>query len=527
MKILIKKEEGINITSSCTTGLFRCYLTSEYYPDTTMKEINRNCATATPQFKFPRGADMAARNWELVKRIAGFPNVLGILCHGSFSANPHHETDEGSDLDLTVIVDGPVGALRPYLPGFNFKSYQAMPDGRPLEVDVYLFNINDTRPWDVATKEGYAASATLVYDRDGRCLKWLEEKTELTPEFRNQQISTLLEKAQALLEEVSVLSNPLDQRLVLSKAVKRLVEVVYYTNWEYPADYKWRVSGTVAFEWHPIQGFLNLLEECNSTRNLEESLKAAESFFNLVKCQAEKEGISTTTCTSTTSPAKAPLGKVAAIARLFTRVDKYSAHSIKKCAKRLLPWNGHDLVWEGVDNCVDLIYLINEVEIPKVGKAEGLKALEWRPRDLAKFMYQAATVEDYGNGDDALRRAEALREIFLSIREKIREEDLFSISSLYAEDFMDEDLFGERSPYMLVYKGGNYLNRQQEEDTYAEKLLKRMTGVLSQRELNYLWGLCSQYFVGNDEEFVGLGNEELAPEYLPIWEKVVTKIKEE
>ena len=493
-----------------------------------MEGINRKFEL---HLKFPRGADMSARNWELVKRLVelALPDgyrVVGIICHGSFSDNPHHETDAGSDVDVTVIIEGPVGPMRPYLPGFNFKSYQAMPDGQPLEVDVYLFNINDTRPWDVATREGYSNSATLVYDLDGRCQKWLEEKTELTPEFRNQQISNLLEKAQALLDETQVLTNPLDQRLTLSKAAKRLVEAVYYLNWEYPADYKWRVSGITRFSWKPVPQFLDLLEECNSTRNFEESLTATEKFFNLVKSQAEKEGISSSSCTTCPATAtKAPLKKEVAVARLFTRVDKYSAHSIKKCAKRLLPWNGHDLVWEGVDNCIDLIYLLNEVEIPKVGKVEGIKALDWRPRDLPKLLYQAGTVQDYGNGDDALLRAAALREIFLSIKEKIREENLFSVSSLYDEDFMDQDLFGERSPYMMVYKAGGYINRQQAEPTYAEKLLKKMSRTLSQRELNYLWGLCSQYFIGNDEEFKGLVNEELAPEYLPIWEKVVKEME--
>ena len=520
MKILLMKEEGIIITSSCSTGHFRCYLTSEYYPDIIMEEINRN--EFTPQFKFPRGADMSARNLELVKRIANFPEVLGILCHGSFSANPHHEADATSDLDLTVIVDGPVGELRPYMPGFNFKSYQAMPDGRPLEVDVYLFNINDTRSWDVGVREGYSNSATLVYDRDGRCQRWIEEKTELTPTLRNQQISNLMERAKNLIMEVNSLSNPLDQRLTLSKAVKYLVEVVYYLNWEYPADYKWRVSGTVRFDWKPVPQFLNLLTDCKSTRDITESLKATANFFDLVKSQVEKEGLAV----APAPPSFAfTLSREVGIARLFTRVDKYSAHSIKKCAKRLLPWNGHDLVWEGVDNCIDLIYLLNGISKLRKDKVEGLKELEWRPRDLPKLLYQAATVQDYGNGDDALRRAAALREIFLSIREKIREENLFSIASLYDEDFMDEDLFGERSPYMLVYKGGQYLNRQQEEPTYAEKLLKKMTGILTQRELNYLCGLYSQYFVGNDEEFKGLVNEELAPEYLPVWEKVVKEMQ--
>ena len=510
-------------TSSCTTGHFRCYLTSEYYPDITMKDINRNCTPTTPQFKFTRGSDMTARNFELVQRIAQFPEVLGILCHGSFSANPHHETDESSDLDLTVIVDGPVGNTRPYMPGFNFKSYQAMPDGKPLEVDVYLFNINDTRNWDVATREGYAASATLVFDRDGRCQKWLEEKVEMTPGFRNQQISTLLENTQALLEETRTFPNPLDQRLSLSKAVKRLVEAVYYFNWTYPADYKWRVSGAIDFEWKPVEEIIDLLKECNSTRDIDEARTSTENFFSLLKAKAEKEGISTSSCTTCPATDKAPLRKEVAIARLFTRVDKYSAHSIKKCAKRFLPRNAHDLVWEGIDNCVDIIYLLNGVESPKTGKIEGLKALEWRPRDLPKLLYQAGTVQNYGNGNDALLRAAALREIFESIKEKIREENLFSIASLYDEDFMNEDLFGERSPYMLVYKGGQYLNRQQEEDTYAEKLLKRMGDVLTQREKNYLWGLCSQYFVGSDEEFTGLANEQLAPEYLPVWKEVVKK----
>ncbi len=483
---------------------------------------NRNCTPTTPQFKFTRGSDMTARNIELVNRIAQFPEVLGILCHGSFSANPHHETDESSDLDLTVIVDGPVGNTRPYMPGFNFKSYQAMPDGKPLEVDVYLFNINDTRDWDVGTREGYAASATLVYDRDGRCQKWLEEKTEMTPEFRNQQIANLLEKAQTLLAETQTLPNPLDQRLTLSKAVKRLVEAVYYLNWTYPADYKWRVSGAIDFEWKPVTELIKLLEECNSTKSIDEALSSTENFFNLVKNQIEKEG----NAVSPTPPSVAyTLSRDVGIARLFTRVDKYSAHSIKKCAKRLLPWNGHDLVWEGVDNCIDLIYLLNGVSKLRKDKIEGLKELEWRPRDLAKLLYQSATVQDYSNGNDALLRAAALREIFESIKEKIREENLFSIASLYDEDFMDQDLFGEKSPYMLVYKGGNYLNRQQEENTYAEKLLKRMDNVLTQREKNYLWGLCSQYFVGNDEEFKGLVNEGLAPEYLPIWEKVVKEME--
>ena len=520
MKIIIKRRKGKFSLPDCTTGLFRCFLKVNIFPDIVMEDNNsrKNC-TPTLQFKFNRVTNMTARNIELVTRIAQFPEVLGILCHGSFSANPHHETDESSDLDLTVIVDGPVEASRAHMPGFNFKSYQAMPDGKPLEVDVYLFNVNDTRPWDVATREGYAASATLVYDRDGRCKRWLEEKTELTPGFRNQQISTLLEKAKMLLAEAKASSHPLDQRLVLNKAVKRLVEAVYFSNWTYPADYKWRVSGMVGFKWKPVEEILDLLKECNSTRDIEEAWAASENFFNLVKAQAEKEGISTSPCATTSS--KASLQRDVAIARLFTRVDKYSEHSIKKCARRLLPWNGHDLVWEGIDNVVDIIYLLNGVEIPKVGKIEGLKSLEWKPHDLAKLLYQSATVENYGNGDDALRRAAALREIFVAIREKVREENIFSISSLYGEDFMDQDLFGERSPYMMVYKGGQYLNRQQEEPTYAEKLLQKMTGILTQRELNYLWGLCSQYFVGNDEEFQQLVNEELAPEYLPIWDKVV------
>lgn len=467
---------------------------------------------------------ISAHNIEMVERLKKMPGVIGIVVHGGFSNNPRHETDASSDLDLTVITD--IGCTdnptdpRKHLPWLNFKSFQALEDSF-LEVDIYYFDINDLRPWDNGTREGYAGSATLIYDKDGKAQAWLDSKTELTPESRNNTIIQLLSKAECLFYNERNKSNTqVDERIILSKVVRYLVEIVFYINWEYPPDLKWRVSGSHILEWKPRE-LITLLGKCNQTVDKETRLISIKNLFTAIRNKLAEEGLTKEImCQPRTKKA---IDNVVQIARLFTRIDKYSAHSIKKCVRRGLPWNGHDLVSEGIDNVVDIIYYINNQPIPDTNKFKHLNELDWKPKEWNRYLYQASTISNYENPDDVLTRADALRQLFISIKGKINELDLFSTSSLYAEDFMNEDLFSENSPYMKVFKSGIYLNRQQVQDTFAEQLYKKVD--LPTREKNILFGMCSHYLISTEDEFLELAPENIHPTYLPIWEKVVKQLK--
>lgn len=472
---------------------------------------------------------MSVHNQEMIERLMKKPEVAGIIVHGSFSENPRHETDASSDLDLTVVIDrgydeevAKSADPRTYVPWINFKSYQALEVGNPLEVDMYYFDMaNDTRPWGTATREGYAYSSTLVYDRDGKVREWLEKNCELTPKLRNSTIAKLMCKAESMLRSITPSTHPIDKKLVLTKVVRLLVEVVFYINWEYPPDVKWRVSGSHILKWRP-RDFVSFLGKCNENRYLDVMLSNILMFFSIVSNKLAEEDLNFEAEVDLQEPAKTT-ERTIQIARLFTRIDKYSSHSVKKCIQRGLPWNAHDLVAEGVDNAIDIIYAINDKPIPKVDKFAHLKDLEWKPHNWERFFYQATLVSNYENADNAAVRSEALRQLFISIKEKLDEMNLFSTSSLYTEDFMGEDLFSETSPYMKVFKGGMYINRQQEKDTFAEIICKKVN--LPQRQKNILFGMCSHYLISDEEELMALKEESIHPYYLSTWRAVVKQLR--
>ena len=211
------------------------------------------------------------------------------------------------------------------------------------------------------------------------------------------------------------------------------------------------------------------------------------------------------------------------IARLFTRLDKYSGHSIKKCIKRGLPWNAHDLVNEGIENAIDIVYHINNSKMPSTNKFTGLASLSWKPVNYEVLIRESTVIRDYSDPNDTLRRMNALRELFLEIKSKIGEMRLFAVSSLYDNNFMDENLFGKDSPYRMIYKQGGYVNRSQLEETFAENLIEKMNG-FSQREKNILFGMCNHYLIGSKEELCLLNRAKICEPYVPVWEKVVKKL---
>lgn len=472
---------------------------------------------------------MTKHNQELINRLSQKPEVAGIIVHGSFATHTRHESDATSDLDITVVVDNGVKEStssdpRTYIPWLNFKSYQAISlVGAPLEVDMYYFDmVNDTREWDNAAREGYAYSSTVVYDRDGKVQKWLNKHTELTPELRSKNIAQLMCNANELFYNIFQNTTSLvDKRITLLKTVKNLLEVIFYINWEYPPDLKWRVSGSQSLNWKPSE-LITSLGKCSQTSSLPTMIGNIQRIFDIIWNKLAEEGLNCDSYQATPSTKK-PVDNITRIARLFTRIDKYSSHSAKKCVRRGLPWNAHDVISEGVENAIDIIYAINGVEIPKMDKFLHLQDLDWTPWGWKRFIYQASLISNYENADDALERATALRMLFNGIKTKIAEMNIFSTSSLYATDFMNEDLFSETSPYMRVFKGGQYLNRQQEKDTFAELLYKKVN--LPVRQKNILFGMCSHYLLSNEEEFLALNPAEIHPYYLPAWEEAVKQLK--
>jgi len=472
---------------------------------------------------------MDTHHWEMVERLKTMPGVIGIIVHGGYSDNPRHLSDESSDLDFTVVIDGeqfPKSDVdcRSFVPWINFKSYQLMSDNSPVEVDTYYFDINDTREWDMGTKEGYAYSASLIYDPTGVVQPWLDKKTELTLSSRNQVITCLMQKAEKLYKDAENANSVVDKNITLTKVVKNLVEVIFYINWEYPPDQKWRTSVASNLEWHPDE-LLTLLRRGNQTFKDDIRMDNINKLFQIIRDKLEDEG-DFMEQNSVIEKHCHPVSSDIKIARLFTRIDKYSWHSVKKCIKRGLPWNAHDLISTGVDNVIDILYLLNDEAIPQKGKFEGLSDLRWMPKNWNRYLYQATMVSNYEDADDALERADALRKLYISVTEKIESMNLFSTASLYADDFMNEDLFTETSPYMRVFQDGGYMNRQQLDDTLAAQLLKKVK-LSSNYERNLLWGMCSQFLIADEREFTSFDKEKLNAPYLPVWEKVVAQLTKE
>lgn len=462
---------------------------------------------------------------ERIKRAMPADTVLGLIVHGGYSNNPRHYSDTSSDLDFTLVIDGskfPASEKdsRGFIPSLNFKSYQIMENLSPIEVDMYYFDINDDREWDLGTREGYAYSATVVYDPKGIIQPWLDRKTELTPKLRNNTISCLMNKARKMYESAPFMGT-VDRNITLTKVVKNLVEVIFYINWEYPPDQKWRTSTTSQLEWRPDE-LITLLRRSNQTIDENNRLTNINNLFTAIHNKLDDEGDFFTGNTEQETNCQ-KRDTVTMIARHFTRIDKYSYHSVKKCVKRGLPWNAHDLISTGVDNAIDIIYLLNDVDIPTENKFAKISELSWIPKGCNRFIYQAALVSNYEDADDALERSEALRRLYNEIKAKIEEKKLFATSSLYAEDFMRETLFTDDSPYMMVAKNGGYFNRQQQDDTFAAKLLKKIK-LADNYEYNLLWGMCSQYLIADEEQFKAIDPNSLNKLYRTVWNKTVKQL---
>lgn len=463
---------------------------------------------------------------ERIKQSFSEEALLGIIVHGGYSNEPRHLSDTSSDLDFTVVLDGSKfspsknGDPRAFIPSINFKSYQLMEDLTPIEVDMYYFDINDDREWDLGTREGYAYSTTVVHDPYRVVESWLQKKAELTPELRNSTISCLMHRATKMFNTAHEM-NTVDKNITLTKVVKALVEVIFYINWEYPPDQKWRTSATSTLEWRPDE-LITLLRRSNQTIDDDVRLQNVNNLFTAIRNKLDDEGDFFTGNTQEKTNCKKN-DTITMIARHFTRIDKYSYHSVFKCIRRGLPWNAHDLISTGVDNLIDIIYLLNDAEIPTENKFAKIKDLSWTPKGWQRFLYQAALVSNYEDADDARERAEALRRLYIEVKKKIEEKNLFATSSLYAENFMNEELFTENSPYMIVFKDGGYINRQQQDDTFAVKLLKKVS-LKDNYEYNLLCGMCSQYLIADEDEFKRIDSKMLNSIYRVIWEKVVSQL---
>ncbi len=456
---------------------------------------------------------MMCRAAQLIETLKAKPEVLGIMVHGGLSDEPRHETDWSSDLDLTVVT------TPGYIPWHNFKHFELLGD-RWLEVDLYRFDISDESEWSSACREGYAYSTSIKFERKpGQIRDWLRSHCEMSPSYRLVRIRDLVSKANKLYDE-ALLEGQIDRNIKLAKVVKLLTEGVFYVNWEYPPDLKWRVSGSTRLSWKP-ENFTTLLGKCYQTKNPVVKLVAIRDLRAQVMKRLAKEGIIIVSYPKTSSD-KNSSDNVVKLARLFTRVDKYSEHSVRKCVIRGLPWNAHDIVSEGLDNVIDIIYCINNAVIPSTNKFAKISELEWQPKGFAKALYEASSVANYENPDDALSRAKALRQLFLEVRNKIEEQGVFSTPSLYQKDFMNENLFGKTSPYTITYKEGGYPNRSQHEETFAEWFLEKATSYqFDQFELNVLFGICNQYLVGSKEEFRALSTELMSQTYYNVWKKAV------
>lgn len=465
--------------------------------------------------------NMAKHAEGIINQLTRMPGVVGVYVHGGLCTRTetHHQSDSFSDIDITVVVDF-TALAEGHVAWHNFKSYQAVGNSW-VEVDMYLFDINDPRSWDLTTREGYYSSCELEAGDPKILNKWLYDHTELTPELRTKTISSLMVKAKTALDSAKTAVSEIDKRMLISKAVQLLVETLFYINWKYAPDFKWRVSGHADLKiWKPDDDFTHLLCLCNKTTD-KYQLEYTENFFELVKKRISEEGLCEVNTTE--EQKNASINFRNKIARLFTRIDKYSDYSVKKCVYRGLPWNAHDLVSIGVENAVDIVFFLNGVTPPEKDKFAKIANLAWQPKNYRQYFHRASEIKGYHNTDDALERAQALRLLFNSIKKKIEEQKLFKTCSLYSENFMEEDLFCEDSPYMIVYKDGSYLNRSQKEETFAEALCKKLSS-FSVYERNVVFGMCNHYLLENEQEFLELKESELEEPYVPVWRKAVAEL---
>ena len=188
---------------------------------------------------------------KLVQKLKAKPEVEGIV-YLSGLANTEYKDfiDEYSDIDIGIFLNVDREHLPNWLPPFSFYIVITDQDGfdKTMEVNFHqkIYDEEKNSQWHDYKKEFYKYACEIVFDRNGRIEKLINEKTVFTEEYRKLLLSHLLSRIYWMVE-----INPLNAvkrglifngEDLLNQGLNYVTDLLYVYDKKFPPAAKWKIS---------------------------------------------------------------------------------------------------------------------------------------------------------------------------------------------------------------------------------------------------------------------------------------------
>ncbi len=191
------------------------------------------------------------------------------------------------------------------------------------------------------------------------------------------------------------------------------------------------------------------------------------------------------------------------LSHLLSRINWNVKINPLRAIERGLILNGEELLNQGIENMMDLLFVYNGKYPPHAKwKAAMIENLEYYPKDIIEKIKECYMIRDISK-EDIMRRRESILSIVKDIEERINQEKIFEIDEDYSE-----------------YEYRNWKPKKQlKERTKYDTILDDLQ-FFSKEDKKTLKGLMCEYFLTDLESIYDVPREKLGSSYVGLLDKV-------
>ena len=192
------------------------------------------------------------------------------------------------------------------------------------------------------------------------------------------------------------------------------------------------------------------------------------------------------------------------LSHLLSRINWNVRINPLRAIERGLLINGEELLNQGLENMLDLLFVYNSKYPPHAKwKVSMIESLDYYPKDIMTRIEECFKIEEISEQDILNRRTNIL-EIVKEIEERVKKDGIFEKDEDYSE---------------FEYKHWTPKKQLKEETKYDEIISKVPN--LPSRDKKVLMGLLCEFFLNDLEEIYDIPKENLCETYKKVLEKVI------
>lgn len=192
------------------------------------------------------------------------------------------------------------------------------------------------------------------------------------------------------------------------------------------------------------------------------------------------------------------------LAHLLSRINWNVKVNPIKAIERGFEFNGEELLNQGLENMLDLIFVYNNKYPPHPKwRLAMIESLQYCPEDIRQRIAECMRIEEISKSD-IMRRRSAILEIVAELEQRLSQEEVFSQEVDYSD-----------------YEYIHWKPQKQLKETTTYDNIVAMFPNFSSEDKKVLKGLLCEYFIRDLEEIYTIPRDKLPTKYMKILDKVI------